>query len=252
MLSSIVVTVAGSTGLSVILGSVNPITKLYDFVRKYQKKKRTEDKLAHAFENEIEKYMDNFERICKLSEKKLMPTIESFGNSLTPHDMNNLLEAMLPLPLMVAELIYAFVDLARACSEVTVQRGLMDDLKETDPTLYDFVFVLKHTYVQGNKMKFDGAFYRFFKTNEDELMKDLEIGDLNEVIERFRRHVSKLKQYMNKTAMIRRYLKKNYARNFVRLLKASESLEIEPTTIDMWAYVPKQLLPFAVMLEEYT
>lgn len=242
---------AGSNSLSVILGSVNPITKLYDFVRKYQKKKRTEDKLAHAFENEIKKYMDTFERMSELSERNLMPIVESFDNTFTPHDMNKLLEAMLPLPLMVAELIYAFIDFAKACSEVTIQKGLMDDLKETDLTLYDFVFIMKNTYVEKNKVKINGAFYRFFKTHEDELMKGVEIHNLDQIMDKFRRYTSRLKQYMKNTAMIKRNVKKKYARNFLRLLKASENLEIEPTIIDMWAYVPRKLLPFTVMLEEY-
>jgi len=48
-----------SRGLSIMLGSVNPITRRYDYVNKYRKKKIIEDKLAHAFENEIKKYIDN-------------------------------------------------------------------------------------------------------------------------------------------------------------------------------------------------
>jgi len=242
---------AGSNGLSIILGSVNPIARLYDYVRKYQKKKRIEDKLAHAFENEIKKYIDNFKRISELSERNLMPIAESIGDTFMPHDMNRLLEAMLPLPLMVAELIYAFIDFAKACSEITFQKGLMDDLKETDPTLYDFVFIMKNTYVEKNKVKINGAYYRFFKTHEDELMKDIEIDNLDQIIDKFKRYMNRLKQYIKNTAMIKRDVKKKYRRNFQRMLKASENLEIEPTIIDMWAYVPRKLLPFAVMLEEY-
>jgi hypothetical protein len=240
-----------SSGLSIILGSVNPITRLYDYVKKYRKKKRIEDKLAHAFENEIKEYIDNLKSISELSESRLMPIVESIGDTFTPHDMNRLLEAMIPLPLMISEQIYAFIDFAKACSEITFQKGLMDDLKETDPTLYDFVFIMKNTYAEKNKVKIDGAYYRFFKTHEDELMEDFEIDNLDQTINKFRRYMNKLKQYMKNTAMIKRDLKKKFRRNFQNLLKASENLEIEPAIIDMRAYVPRKLLPFVVMLEEY-
>jgi len=82
-------------------------------------------------------------------------------------------------------------------------------------------------------------------------MKDFEIDNLDQIINKFRRYMNKLKQYMKNTAMIKRDLKKKFRRNFQNLLKASENLEIEPAIIDMRAYVPRKLLPFVVMLEEY-
>ncbi|MGQ9759667.1 MAG: hypothetical protein ACUVQ5_03730 [Candidatus Methanomethylicaceae archaeon] len=162
-----------------------------------------------------------------------MPILESIGDTFRPYDMNRLLEAMLPLPLMIAEQIYAFIDFAKACSEITFQKGLMGDLKETDPALYDFVFIMKNAYVEKNKVKIDGAYFRFFKTHEGELMKDL-IHNLDQIINKFKRYMNKLKQCMKDTGMIKRGLKKKFSRNFQELLKAS-----------------KKLLPFAVMLEEY-
>jgi hypothetical protein len=240
------IVVTESSSPSIILGSFPIIKSLYNYVKKYQRKKRIEDKLALAFENEIKKYIDNLRGISELCEKTLMPIVESLGDKFTPNDANKLLEAMLSLPSMMAEQIYAFRDFAKACSEVTVQKGLMDDLKETDPTLYDFVFIMKNAYTGKNKVKIDGAFYRFFKTHEDELMKNLKIDDLDQITDKLRRYMNNLNQYI----IVKRDLKKKFRKNFQKLLKASESLEIEPDTIDMRAYVPKKLLPVVGILED--
>lgn len=103
--------------------------------------------------------MDIYDRVITLSEEKIIPILESVGDELTPHDMNELLDAMSPIPLFHAEWIKAFVHFAKACSEVSALKGFMEYLKETDIVFYDFVELMKNMYVhEENRVIVDGSF----------------------------------------------------------------------------------------------
>jgi len=148
--------------------------KLLEIIKKYQKKKKTESLFISAFENEIRAYVAIYEKAIELSEEKVWPIFQSIGNELTPHDMNELLEAMLPMPLIHAEWLKAFIDFAKACNEVSALKGFMDYLKETNIMLYDFVYTTKNTYVlEEDKVIIDGRYYRFFKTYERDILGEI-------------------------------------------------------------------------------
>lgn len=207
--------------------------KLLEIIKKYQKKKRTERLLLSGLENEIRTYTGIYEKAISLSEEKIMPILQSVEHELTPHDMNELLEAMLPLPTIHAEWIKAFISLAKACTEMSVLKGLMDYLKETDVSLYDFVYVMKNSYVRKeNKVIIDGSYYRFFKTYEKEIFgkgNDLNTieRELKPYVEKLVRFVKKIRHYVKKTAFIKRQTIKKYRKNYREYVKASAGLSIQ-------------------------
>ena len=238
---------------SVLSSPLNLMIKLLEIVKKYQKKKKTESLFLNAFENEIETYLDTYGQAFDLSEKQIIPILESIGDELTPHEMNELLEKMAPIPLIHAEMINAFISFARACSEVSALRGFMENLKETNIVLYDFVDMMKNTYVGKNKVVIDGRYYRFFQTYKKDIFGEVEEIDTNELkpyLKKLEKYVDKVRQY-TKTALIKRRILKKYKRNYHKLVKTAAGMTIEKTTIiDLTSYVPQTLLPVAIFLEE--
>lgn len=243
--------------VSVLSSPFNVMLKLLEIIKKYQKKKKTESLLISALEKEIRTYLDIYERTASLSEDKIMPILQSVGNEPTPHDMNKILEAMSPMPIIHAEWIKAFIGFAKACSEVSALKGLMDYLKESNILLYDFVHTMKNTYVgEENRVIIDGRYYRFFKTYENDIFgKDYDLDMIKRELEpyaaKISRFVRKIRHYANKTAFIKRKILKKYRKNYRVLVKASAGMTIEKATAsDLRCYVPKKLLPILIFFEE--
>lgn len=225
--------------------------KLHEVIKKYLKKGRTERHFIKTFENEIKTYIDIYKEIYKLSEKQVLPIFESIGDRLTVHEMNELLEAMSEMPLIYAKMIKAFTSFAKACSEVSALKGFMEDLKDTDIVLYDFVITMKNTYVEENKVKINGKYYRFFKTYQDEIFRELKIDEIERLVKVLKGHVKKTKHYMEKTALIKRGIRKKYRKNFGVLAKATKNMMVKSTTtIELRAYIPEKLLPITVLVDE--
>lgn len=245
--------------VSILTSPFNLMLKLLEITKKYQKKKKTESRFISAFENEIRTYLDVYEKAIELSEEKIMPILQSVENELTPHDMNELLEAMSPMPLIGAEWIKSFIGFAKACFEVSAIRGFMEDLKESNIVLYDFVDTMKDTYVRDeNRMIIDGRYYRFFKTYEHDIFGGVKANELNRIarelkpyVEKIRHYVKKIRHYANKTAFIKRKIRRKYVKNYRLFVKASAGMIIEKTTvINLRAYVPEKLLPISLFIEE--
>jgi hypothetical protein len=70
--------------------------------------------------------------MVNLSNNEVKPILDSIGKEFTPHDMNALLVAMMPIPLICAEWITSFVNLARACAEASAMEGFMDYLRKSN------------------------------------------------------------------------------------------------------------------------
>jgi hypothetical protein len=167
--------------------------------------------------------------------------------------MNELLEAMSDLPLIQADLIKAFIAVAGACNDVTVLKGLMDDLKETNRVLYDFVWTMKAIYVEENRVKIGSEYIRFFKTYEDYIFKEVEPKDLKELADKLKGRTKKIKHYLEKTAFIKRSIRKKWMKNLHVLWKASANITIgRMSVVDIRAYIPKKLLPITIVFDEFS
>jgi len=243
--------------VTVISSAFNPILKLFDAVKKYQKKKRTEEYFIGIFEKEIKQYLEIVKRIRDLSEKRVIPILESVENELMPTHMRQILESMSDSPLLCAELIKSFISFAKACGEATKNlKGFMENLRETNLVLYDFVNTMKNAYVENGKVKINGGYYRFFQCYKNEIFKkemfrEIEIADLDETVKKLKRYVRKIKHYTEKP-LIKRTVRGRYKKNFKVFLKEVENVTIEPTTIiDLRVCLPEKLLPVAMLIDEY-
>jgi hypothetical protein len=64
---------------------------------------------------------------------------DDIGNQITLHDTNQVFTALIPLPLAMSDLIKAFVNLAKACEEISYSPAFMDDLLKYDKSAFDFI-----------------------------------------------------------------------------------------------------------------
>lgn len=238
--------------ISVVSSPFNIMIKLREIVRDYQRKKSTEAHFFKAFENEITEYISIYDQMMKLSEKQVLPILESIDKELTVPKMRKLFEELSAFPLLQAQLIEAFVSFAKTCTEVSALKGFMDDLKTYHILMYDFVWTMKNTYVRENTVKINGRYYRFFKTYEDEIFGKIRVDELDNVIQELKNYVKKMKHYIQKTALITHHVRKKYSRNMRLLAKSAENMRIEATSIvDLRTYLPKTLVPLAVFMEEF-
>jgi hypothetical protein len=239
--------------LSAISTPISILTKLLPFVEKYKKKRKSETRFINAFEVEIYAYVDIFDQIRKFSKERLRPILESFGEEIAPHEMDNLMRESVKTPLMFSDLLKAFINFAKACSEVTALKGFMEDLHDAHKFLFDFVYTMKNSYVAENRLRIDGRYYRYFQTYKDEIFEGVEIEDVGEAIEELRRHVTKIMRYMQKTPRVNRIVRKRFNKNLRILAKTTKNVTIEHTVADnLIDYVPEPLIPIVILLEEMT
>ena len=239
--------------LSAISTPISILTKLLPFVENYKKKRKSETRFINAFEVEIQAYVDVFDQIRKFSKERLTPILESFGEEIMPHEMDNLMREAVKAPLLFADLLKAFINFAKACSEVTALKGFMEDLHDTHKFLFDFVYTMKNLYVAENCLMIDGRYYRYFQTYKDEIFEGVEIEDFGEVAEKLRSYVRKIMRYMLKTPRVNRIVRKRFNKNLCILNKTIENITIEKTVADnLIDYVPEPLSPIVVLLEEMT
>ena len=135
------------TGLiSIVSSAISPSIRLRDEIKKYQSKKKTQERFLNALEDEIKKYSEISKQITHTSEQ-FMSILDSIEDTPTVPQLNNLFESVLDAPIICSQLIELFVELAKSCSEVSKNEAFMSHLKETDALLYDFVQRMRDTYI---------------------------------------------------------------------------------------------------------
>lgn len=239
--------------ISTIVGAVKPAMDLLSAVAKYRKKKRTEERLASSFENEIRNFVTLFNRISEYGENA-RHILESAPEEFSVTQMRELLKETADVPLILAEFIKAFIAFAKACSEIVILKGLMDDLKETNLVVYDFILLMKNAYAPDNKVRINGSYFRFFKTYECEIFKrtePIDIEHIKAIINKTKKNAARLQHYVEKTALIKRDIKRRFVKNFRVLTRACDSIEItETAVIDLRTYIPENLIPLVTLMDE--
>jgi hypothetical protein len=233
-----------------ISGPFGVIVQLLPFVENYQKKKQAETKFFSAFESEIKNYVSIYKTMIDYGDSKIIPIIESFKEEIAPHEMQALREASLPLPIMFADLMKAFISFAKACDEASSLKGFMDDLYENKRLLYDFIQTMKNIYVPNDKVHIDGRYYRFLQTYKKEIFGSWKTGDLP-LKENLRVKAKKAIEYAKNRPRTNRSLQKRATRNFDVFRKQAQNISTEINTIgDINKYLPGPLSSINVIFDE--
>ena len=239
----------------------SPLIALSEKIHEYQEKKETKEQLATALQKEIKDYEILFEDLMELG-KKFSSIIEQVKEQPTPHQAMEILDSLSQTPKVVARFIMLFIELAKACKEISSQRAFMDSLKESSHFLYDFVERMAEAYIEKNTVRIDGRFFRFFSTYRKEMLK----GSMFKKAKISKIDKKDLQSLEEKANAVVRYLNEPFLRRHVRhpsikkwkssiqyLYRAAKSIAFEPPSKpSLNEFVPSDLQTLAKFLEEYS
>lgn len=232
-----------STVISVVIG-------LREEVKRYLAKKKVKDQVVHAVGDEARAYIEIFEKLSELGRKQMLPLIQSIKVMPTTQQMNRFMDVASEVPLLYAQLLNAFIKLAKACNEVSKNKGFMESLKDSDRFLFDFVSRMADTYVGDNKVEINGSYYRFFKIYQYEIFQFKE-DEMQGAVAEVSDSIKKVKQWVDRAPRVRKKVCKKYIRNLEKLSELSANITIEDSDIiNLRDYIPSKLLPFVILLEE--
>lgn len=243
------------SAVSVASSLLNILTKLKEELGKREQKKDVADKLASALGDDIEDYMAVFREISCMSQKELVPLIESIGNMPTKSQIDRLVAHTTQTQQEYSELLEILIQLAKRCSIISEMEGFMRNLMNTDTMMGDFVKVLGNAYVKkSDSVKIDDEFYLFFKINEKLLLKDLEESDIEAITERFEGYLAVVKKrvvpYLS-VSSISRENRRQFMRSLQRITRIGKRVKAKKTDIvDLKTYTPAKLLPIIALMEE--
>lgn len=243
--------------LSLLSSTINLLSRLSDHIKKYQKAKKTKKRLLVFLDSRIDGFTDNFEEMQSMGEDRFFPTLQSFDQTPTTSKINEIVECVSDFNFLYAKLHQSFVELVKGCYDLSSHNAFMDSLKESSDLLSDFVSAMKNTLVtKGEKARInvDSRFYSFLQLYGDDILKDLDSADIEEVVDQTQVYIDivnkKLKPSLTSSA-IRRKARQKFRNSLKQLHKASKKIKVERTTLlDLRSYVPAKLQPLAIMIEE--
>ena len=243
-----------SSNITIFLSIYEMLERLKKKLERFLKKRKAKERIVRALADEIKEYLDILEQGVEISKTEVMSKIESIEGIPTTHQINMILIGVSEVMLKYSELIMAFIKLSKACSEVVKNQAFMDNLKESDSLLYDFVNLMGDVYVEDGKVKINGRYYRFFKLYEDEMFDRVETSEVEEFTGKIGNFVDKILFWVKKK---KRLISRGVIRRYMRSLKAIHEASKNIIVVDievskLRTYVPTKFLPIAILLEEYS
>jgi len=149
--------------------------RIHNFQQKRKRARQAKDQLVGALDTEIKSYQAFHERFVQVCEEKLVPSLQQIGEDPTPHQILKVLDSFSILPKIHIESIKCFIDLARACNEISTEEAFMHSLLESSNFLHDFLRIMSDAYIGKNTVRIDGKFFRFFNTYKKDMLKDTKV-----------------------------------------------------------------------------
>lgn len=245
---------SSSGSISAISAVFDPVFKLREEIIKYREKKKTQSRLLSALEFEAKEYIDAFEQMSDFGEEQIKPVLLAIKAALTTAQMNELAELASRVPLMSIKLLVAFVNLAKACSEVTGIEGFMKSLERANLSQFDFVKRMAAIYVPEDSVRINGTFFRYFRTYQDafprfnEKKTRKEIDDIGESMRYVKKWVAHAR---TRTPRLERKVLKRYVKNMKQFGKFSVKVKIGYSgTMNLQEYMPPSMKSLVAIIEE--
>ena len=237
--------------LSVISTFFGPISKLAEEVSKYKNKKKVENRFISALESETKAYLEIFNEMSDYGKNKVTPVVLSIQDIPTITQMNNLMAVAAEVPLLCIKFFKAFINVAKACYEISYIEGFMKSLEKSNISQYDFVKIMASIYRPEDSVVIDNVFFRYFKVYGDfpkfgnEFQK--EIDDVNKSIGYIKKWIANAKV---RSPRIDRKIRKHFLRNMRQFSVIGVKIAIiQIRASDIREYIPSSFAPFASMLE---
>jgi hypothetical protein len=203
-----------------------------------------------------------YDHFGQISEEKLVPALLQVGDNPSSVQMLRVLGSFLEVPKMYIQSIKCFIDLARACNQVSAREAFMDSLRESSNFQYDFVRLMSDAYVAENTVRIDGKFFRFFRLYKRDILKtykraygsyklskeeEAQIALVKKRAVTFVRNLDK--HFINRhlrSAPIR-----TWRLNVIKLNKAAQAISVtEVTSFNLDDFIPPQVRPFITFSDE--
>jgi len=243
--------------LAILAFLIDPFTKIWTKFREFQEKREVKEKLFRALSAEIETYVNTFKDMEKIGRERMLPILQSIASTHSRDKINQIIDCVIEVQKKYAQLIESFVKIAKGCKDVSSYEAFMEHLKKADYILFDFVNVMAGT-VEDDTVVIDSRFYRFIKMHENKITKGFAKELKNEVIENVVKEVKfyvdvtnkHVKPYINES-IITRKTRMRFNKSHKELSAASRKIRVEKTEIiDLRQYVPSELLPIVLLIEE--
>lgn len=229
---------------------VRPVERLIDEIQKYLRKRKLKNQLISALSTEIETYIDLYGKFLTTGEEQLLPLLEA---EPLVSKINKIVRCVADMQLQYVTIIESLVKFAQGCKLISLHKGFMEHLMEADYLVHDFVNMMARTVVN-NSISLGSDFYLFFKLYGDEITGKVEV-DVDEAVQKMKYYIKTCKRIKRNIPRTRARITKKTIKHFVgsgrKLIDANKKVRIHKTTItELRSYVPKELLPVVVVLEE--
>jgi hypothetical protein len=241
-----------------VIGAVFPVLeKLGHAVTKYQDRSKAREEFLDALGDEIGAFNHFYDKIATMALGRFMPLLDSMATNLSYTTMNEAFDCLGDFYEDYASVLQCLIALAQRCKQVSVNPAFMDFLKETrQRMLYDFI-VRMAGLVHDDSIKIDNEYYVFFKIYKREIFGKMdraqiekaskELGEKTKIyIKIVRRMLRAFKRKIPARAVLKRLI-----RNYKKLVKVSQKVDVRPTkVIDLADYMPSEMLPVFMVLDE--
>jgi len=239
--------------------ALNTLPLLQIAVERYQKdklKEKTEREFFQAMENEINSYINTFEKINIISNEKFFPLLENMIKEFNLKHLEELLVINYELYSNFDKIVDYIIKIAEGCRRLRKFEDFMNNSAYTNPILYRFIITMDGSLKRKGRIYFDEDFLFFFKMHKDEIFKDV---DEKEIVEASSK-VNKYLEVINKNFIPSEKFYQSNRRlqqlfnEILNIIKRINKKTHAPKHVvkDIRKYVPKKLLPLIIVLEEVT
>lgn len=236
--------------------------RIHNFQQKRKRIHEAKDQLVDALDAELKNYQMLHDHFGQVSKEKLIPALHQVGDDPGPTQMLRVLDSFSDVPKLYTESIKCFIDLAKACNEVSGREAFMGSLREGSNFSYDFVRTMSDAYVAKNTVRIDGRFFRFFRLYKKDILKaykkaygSFTLSDEDKAeIELLRKRAITFVRNLDRH-FIDRHLRNTAIRRWrvsiVKLNKVAEAISIEEVSrFNMDDFIPPQIRPYTTFSDE--
>ncbi len=218
----------------------SPVVSLKQTIQEFQKKKEEKENLkkdlANSLEAEIKEYEAVNNDMIDLG-KKLLPIIQSVDEQPTPAQLIQFIDCLSQTPRILAKLITSFIHQARACKDISKQKGFMNSLLVNNRFMHDFIEMMGSTYIGKDTVKIDSSFFRFILMYKREILKNSFFDKIDKKeIEYLKKQAEIISRGLNQRflkSQIRQAPIKKWKSSLIIFNKAVKDMTIDPEGMDV-------------------
>jgi len=209
---------------------------IQEYLEKRGEKERIKKEFTDSLQAEIKEYEAVNDEMANLG-KELLTILQSIDKQPTPGQLMRFVDCASQIPRILARLIIIFIHQARACKDISKQKGFMNSLLTTNRFMHDFVERMGETYIGKDTVKIDSSFFRFLFMYKREILKNIKIGKVDKKeVEFLQKQIETVLNGLNQR-FLKRHLRKGPVKKWKRSLiffnKTIKDMEIDSEGMDI-------------------